>query len=979
MILPDSSAARIGSSVVRAIASATASIRSFYVFTEAAITSALSGAINLVKTGAGILRLSTANTYTGNTTVSAGVLTIETLAALPGNATNGRVSVASGAALAVYNAITDAEITAMLATTNFAAGAFIGFDTTSGARTYPIARGNTSQGALGLLKVGTGTLTLSGANTYTGTTRVREGTLATSTADRISNSSALVVDAGAAFQLGGNEAVLNISGAGTLALGTFFLELADNSGAASFSGAITGTNTLYKTGTGTQSLAGTASVVVQLRNGTTNLIGTFAQSNPGSSVRSFQLAQSLNYNSVLNVYGTATLGAGMMLGDNGVGTSTLNILGGSLNTVGQLWFAGPTSVANIASGSLTTGGNTFYIGGGSTAGVPNSTSVLNIYGTGTMTTGSIVFGQGGAGASTTITLGNGSAGGTLICSGSFYSAGSHSLILNGGTLQNNATFALISQLVILIQDAGGTINTASGNLTIPQAITGTGALTKTGSGILILSGANTYGGGTTISAGTLQINGSLLGAIANAATLLFNRADNITFANLITGTGSLTKQGNGTLALTGVNTYSGTTTLNGGTLQLGNASAIGTSTLVFTGGTLQYATGITIDISSQIKNSSSAIRIDSNGESISFASLASSNTGGLVKSGTGTLTLLGSGNAYGGATTVAAGELTIPGTFTATNAVAINGTANPVLNISGNFTQSYTAGSVRGFQIAATGGNTGTVNISGSAVVSLGSGMMLGDNGGGSGTMNVSGGTVNPNGGTWLAGANCLLNVSGGTFSTAGIECGGGTGAGVLTVSGTGTINSGSLFLNRGSSAGVSTVINLNGGTLTTTGITHITTAQPATINFNGGTFQSLNTLSIPATITLSVKSGGAVFNVSGQLTVAATLADGTGGGGLTKQGAGTLALGSAAHAYTGSTSISAGAITVAKTNGASTATATFGPTTLGVSFNTAPTVGMTFRFFPGSTTQTYASVTLTGAPGRTGSYDSATSTLTIS
>ena len=126
----------------------------------------------IVKTGPGVLTLGGSNTYTGPTAISNGVLTITSTGALPGYNTSGSYSVASGAALAVYNAITDSNITAMLGTTNFAAGSAIGFDTTTASRTYSAVLANTAQGSLGLVKVGSNTLTLSGANTYSGGTTI---------------------------------------------------------------------------------------------------------------------------------------------------------------------------------------------------------------------------------------------------------------------------------------------------------------------------------------------------------------------------------------------------------------------------------------------------------------------------------------------------------------------------------------------------------------------------------------------------------------------------------------------------------------------------------------------------------------------------------------------------------------------------------------------------------------------------------------
>ncbi|MEK7949415.1 beta strand repeat-containing protein [Luteolibacter soli] len=134
-------------------------------------------AAGLTKTGPSMLTLGGANTYGGVTTISGGVLSISATTALPssGFSTNGAYSVASGAGLAVGNAVTDANITTMLGTTNFASGALIGFDTTAAARAYSANLGNTAQGPLGLVKVGSNTLTLSGTNTYSGGTVVSQG------------------------------------------------------------------------------------------------------------------------------------------------------------------------------------------------------------------------------------------------------------------------------------------------------------------------------------------------------------------------------------------------------------------------------------------------------------------------------------------------------------------------------------------------------------------------------------------------------------------------------------------------------------------------------------------------------------------------------------------------------------------------------------------------------------------------------------
>jgi fibronectin-binding autotransporter adhesin len=129
--------------------------------------------------------------------------------------------------------------------------------------------------------------------------------------------------------------------------------------------------------------------------------------------------------------------------------------------------------------------------------------------------------------------------------------------------------------------------------TFSAVISGTGGnLTKVGSGTLTLSGNNTYTGATTVDAGTLQIgaggtSGSIssTSGITNNGTLAIDRSDALTVSTIISGTGALTKNGAGTLALTGNNTYTGATTVNAGTLQAAVTGALGNSTVInVTGG-----------------------------------------------------------------------------------------------------------------------------------------------------------------------------------------------------------------------------------------------------------------------------------------------------------------------------------------------------------------------------------------------------------
>ncbi|NKC47941.1 hypothetical protein HED54_03840 [Ochrobactrum anthropi ATCC 49188] len=110
----------------------------------------------------------------------------------------------------------------------------------------------------------------------------------------------------------------------------------------------------------------------------------------------------------------------------------------------------------------------------------------------------------------------------------------------------------------------------SDDLSYDKKISGSGTFEKRGAGKLTVTGNNDYAGTTTISAGTLQIGngggtGSINGDIVNNSKLIVDRSNNIDFTHVLSGTGTLEKQGTGSLTVSGDNSaFSGATTVSAG-------------------------------------------------------------------------------------------------------------------------------------------------------------------------------------------------------------------------------------------------------------------------------------------------------------------------------------------------------------------------------------------------------------------------------
>ncbi|MGA2255290.1 MAG: autotransporter-associated beta strand repeat-containing protein [Thermoguttaceae bacterium] len=277
--------------------------------------------------------------------------------------------------------------------------------------------------------------------------------------------------------------------------------------------------------------------------------GTFTQSG-GTNIAQQYFALSGMYSSSS---GTYNLDAGQLIVPSlgqGAGSATFNFNGGTL----QAGSAFSTSVA-ITLGT-SGGGATFDTAGFSVtlAGALSGPGSLTKVNSGTL----ILAASNAYTGSTTISAGTLQVG----TGGSGSSIGSTGGILDNGSLVFNHADAI----------------------SLSPIISGSGDVMQAGAGILTLLASNTYTGGTTISAGTLQVgdggSGASIGStssLLNNGSLVFNHGDAVIFAPRISGSGNLTQTGTGILTLTGNNTYTGGTTITAGTLVFASSQAIGGS------------------------------------------------------------------------------------------------------------------------------------------------------------------------------------------------------------------------------------------------------------------------------------------------------------------------------------------------------------------------------------------------------------------
>ena len=276
-------------------------------------------------------------------------------------------------------------------------------------------------------------------------------------------------------------------------------------------------------------------------------------------------------------------------------------------------------------------------------------------------------------------------------------------------------------------------------------------LTKIDTGTLVLGGANTYSGATTVSAGnlkdgvanalptttTLTVTGTgtfdvggfaqTVGGLADggvntgtvtdsgaAATFTVNDGVANSFAGLITNGANalaLTKTGAGTLTLSHANSYTGVTTVSAGTLSIAADNNLGTAPnsatagfLTINGGTLATTSSFTLNANRGLSLGASGGTIDvASGTTLTYSGIAAS-SGMLTKIDTGTL-VLGGANTYSGVTTVSAGTLSIAAD---NNLGTVPSSATPgSLTLSGGTlatTATFTLNANRGLSLGASGG-----------------------------------------------------------------------------------------------------------------------------------------------------------------------------------------------------------------------------------------------------------------------------------
>ncbi|EGS5368333.1 autotransporter outer membrane beta-barrel domain-containing protein [Salmonella enterica subsp. enterica serovar Kentucky] len=846
---------------------------------------AIGGTGSVVKSGDKTLTLSGANSYTGGTTISGGTLVASNVEALgSGDVTdNATMELNTGGDFAnniggTGSVVKSGDKTLTLSGTNsYTGGTTISGGTLVANNVEALGTGdvtnnatlelntggdfdNAISGSGQVVKSGDKTLTLSGANSYSGATTISGGTLIATHVNAlgtgaIDNRASLLLDASGQFTVtdlttesGGNTEI----GAGSTLQATTLTQKSDSTLTINLNG-----NTVDPVihAASQVSLAGTLDITG---------VGDVLDSDPASTddLDTFTLIASDK--TIAGDFEKLTV-AGMDadLADFITVDGRIDDTGKQYElTTALTWYADRDDAVTDAHGTfnLTNADGSFAV----------NTVLENVDATldpasATGWDGTSLIKQGA---------------GTLILNAeNTYTGGT---TISGGTLVATNVDALGSGDVT--DDATLELNTGG---TFDNAIGGSGNVVKSGADTLTLSGSNSYTGGTTISGGTLvasNVEALGTGDVTNNATLELNTGGD--FINNIGGTGRVEKSGDDTLTLSGSNTYTGGTLINGGTLVASNVEALGTGD-VTDNATLALNTGGTFD--NAISGSGQVVK---SGDETLTLSGTNSYTGGTTISG-GTLVAtnveaLGSGDVTDDATL----ELNTGGTFD--NAISGSGqvvkSGDKMLTLSG--ANSYSGGTLisDGTLVASNVEALGTGDVTNNATLALNTGGDFTNNISGSGQVVKSGDDT-----LTLSGANSYTGgttISGGTLVATNVDA---LGTGDVTNSSTLELNTGGTFDNAISGSGQ--VVKSGDETLTLSGSN---TYTGGTL-ISGGTLvatnvDALGTGDVTDNATLELNTGGTFDNVI------------SGSGQVVKSGDDTLTL-SGANSYTGGTLISGGTL----------------------------------------------------------------------
>lgn len=624
-------------------------------------------------------------------------------------------------------------------------------------------------------------------------------------------------------------------------------------------------------------------------------------------------------------------GTGTTLTKNGSGTLVLNAsntyTGGTVINSGTLRLSGSGNL--LSTGSLNIAGGTFDLNG-------INQTIGFFTGSGNVTLGSATLTVGDATSGSYSGVISGSGGLTKQGSSLLTLTGAHSYTgattINDGTLRLSSTGRLSDTTAVTVgpsgtfsmQVAADTIGSLSGsgsvvlagtlttgdtsNTTFSGVISGGGGLTKQGSGTFTLTGANTYTGLLTVSAGTLVLSGagqldSTIAATINGTLnldsvnqtfanisgtgniivgggiLTLNTGSNNAFSGVISGSGSLIKDGAAFLQLAGSNTYTGTTTINNGILRLTGAGRLSdlTAVTVNAGGTLDLN-----NVNDTIGSLQGAGNLTLTGSSILTTGDATntlfsgviSGSGGLVKQGSGIFTLSGT-NTYTGTTTINAGSIL------ANNSQSLGTSAGgTIVNSGATLTVAGVsiadALTLNDATLAATGATTltGAINL-GTATsnnITSASSLVISQNVNGGGSLSTSGaGTTTFNGNLGNSTALSSINTGANTVINGSVTTSGGqTFANVisLTANRTFTSTAGNIVFNNTIDGGFDLTVNSAGGITFGSALGAGTTlnsltANGSSINLNGGAVttsgsQTYNgALSLGSDTTLSTTGSG--------------------------------------------------------------------------------------------------------------------------